>query len=165
MQSKGAAMRIMGRSTRTAIRRNLALMALVALVVACAPVMRKHGYAPIEEDLAQVVVGVDTRETVLEKIGAPTITGVLNESGIYYVSSVFRHFGAAAPEEISREVVAISFNAQGLVTNVARYGLEDGEVVVLSRRVTEDNVRDSTLIRQLLGAIGNFSATDLIGSN
>lgn len=158
-------MRIMGRSTRTAIRRNLALVALVALVAACAPVMRKHGYAPIEEDLAQVVVGVDTRATVLEKIGAPTITGVLNESGIYYVSSVFRHFGAAAPEEISREVVAISFNAQGLVTNVARYGLEDGEVVVLSRRVTEDNVRDSTLIRQLLGAIGNFSATDLIGSN
>ena len=138
---------------------------LVALVAACASVMRKHGYAPIEEDLAQVEVGVDTRETVLAKIGAPTITGVLNESGIYYVSSVFRHFGAAAPEEVSREVVAITFSAQGLVTNVARYGLEDGGVVILSRRVTEDNVRDSTLIRQLLGAIGNFSAADLIGSN
>ena len=158
-------MRIMGRSTRTAIRRNLMLVALVALVAACSPVMRKHGYAPIDEDLALVEVGVDTRASVLEKIGAPTITGVLNESGIYYVSSVFRHFGAAAPEEISREVVAITFNARGIVTNVARYGLEDGEVVVLSRRVTEDNVRDSTLIRQLLGAIGNFSAESLIGSN
>ena len=78
---------------------------------------------------------------------------------------MFRHFGAAAPEEVSREVVAITFSAQGLVTNVARYGLEDGGVVILSRRVTEDNVRDSTLIRQLLGAIGNFSAADLIGSN
>ena len=76
-------MRIMGRSTRTTIRRNLALVVLVASVAACAPIMRKHGYAPIEEDLAQVVVGVDTRATVLEKIGAPTITDVLNESGIY----------------------------------------------------------------------------------
>lgn len=158
-------MRFMGETTRTAIRRTLALAALAVLVAACAPVMRKHGYAPIEEDLAQVEVGVDTRETVLAKIGAPTITGVLDESGIYYVSSVFRHFGAAAPQEVSREVVAITFGANGTVANVARYGLEDGQVVILSRRVTEDNVRDTTLIRQLLGAIGNFNAESLIGSN
>ena len=34
-----------------------------------------------------------------------------------------------------RQVVAISFNESGTVTNVERFGLERGQIVVLSRRV------------------------------
>ncbi|MBC7156656.1 MAG: outer membrane protein assembly factor BamE, partial [Rhodobacteraceae bacterium] len=41
---------------------------------------------------------------------------------------------------------------------VERFGLRDGEVVALSRRVTETNVRGVTFIRQLIGNIGNLRA-------
>ena len=135
----------------------------LALLTACTPLYRNHGYMPTETELAAFAVGVDTRETVTATIGAPTAGGVLNASGFYYVESRFRHFGPLAPQEIERQVLAISFNAAGVVTNIERFGLEDGQVVTLSRRVTDDNVRDTTFIRQLIGNLGNFDPTALIG--
>ena len=141
----------------------LAVIGIVALS-ACTPQYRNHGYLPTETDLATINVGIDTRETVIATIGAPTVDGVLNDSGFYYVESKFRHFGPLAPQEIERQVLAVSFNDAGVLTNIERFGLSDGRVITLSRRVTDDNVRDTTFIRQLLGNIGNFDPTALIGA-
>lgn len=148
--------------TRVRIGR-IALIAVLGLG-ACTPLYRNHGYIPTETDLATINVGVDTRETVTAAIGAPTAGGVLDSSGFYYVESRFRHLGPLAPQEIERQVLAISFNEAGVMTNIERFGLQDGRVVTLSRRVTDDNVRDTTFIRQLLGNLGNFDPTTLIGS-
>ena len=141
----------------------IVLTAGVLATVACTPIIRNHGYIPLEEDLAVVQVGVDTRETVLEQLGSPTAGSVLGGADFYYVASRFRHFGWLEPREISREVLAVSFTPDGVVQNIERFGLEDGQVVVLNRRVTDDNVRDTTFIRQLLGNIGNFDAGSFIG--
>ncbi len=149
---------------KIAVMRGLAVAA-VMVAVACTPIIRNHGYMPPEEDLALVVVGVDTRESVTLSIGPPTSGGVLNESGFYYVASKFRHFGAFAPEEIQREVLAISFDQTGIVSNIERFGLQDGNVIVLSRRVTDDQARDSTFVRQLLNSIGRVNAGDFLGEN
>ena len=70
-----------------------------------------------------------------------------------------------APKEIKREVVAISFNDKGVVSNVERFGLAQGEVVPLSRRVTESNVKGIGFIRQLLGSIGRVNAGQILGDN
>lgn len=145
--------------------RRCALVASLLLATACSPVIRNHGYVPIEEDLAQLSVGVDTRESVVATVGPPTSGGVLNESGFYYVASQFRHFGALAPQETDRQVVAISFDSNGLVSNVERFGLEDGQVVALSRRVTDSPVQNSTFLRQLLGNLGRFDATTAFGDS
>ena len=147
-------------------RARLGRIALIAVLGlgACTPQYRNHGYMPTDTDLATIAVGVDTRASVIAAIGAPTAGGVLDPSGYYYVESRFRHLGPLAPQEIERQVLAISFDAAGVMTNVERFGLQDGRVVTLSRRVTDDNVRDTTFIRQLLGNIGNFDPTALIGS-
>lgn len=141
------------------------ITALLSLSLACSPLIKNHGYIPEEEDLARVIVGQDTRESVTSIVGPPTSGGVLNGSGYYYVQSKFRTLGVFAPEEIEREVVAISFNDAGVVTNIERFGLEDGQVVTLSRRVTDNGIKDSTFIRQLLGSIGRFDAGQFLGQN
>jgi outer membrane protein assembly factor BamE (lipoprotein component of BamABCDE complex) len=147
-------------------RRRLGSLALIAGLglAACTPQYRNHGYMPTETELSQIAVGTDTRDTVVAAIGAPTVNGVLSDSGFYYIESRFRHLGPFAPQEIERQVLAISFNAAGVVTNIERFGLEDGRVITLSRRVTDDNVRDTTFIRQLLGNLGNFDPTALVGA-
>ena len=147
-------------------RARLGRIALIAVLGlgACTPQYRNHGYMPTDTDLATIAVGVDNRDSVIAAIGAPTAGGVLDPSGYYYVESRFRHLGPLAPQEIERQVLAISFDAAGVMTNVERFGLQDGRVVTLSRRVTDDNARDTTFIRQLLGNIGNFDPTTLIGS-
>ncbi len=140
----------------------LALLGLSFLgLSACATVYRDHGYVPTDDELAEIVVGVDSRDTVADTVGVPSTAGVLNNSGYYYVKSKVRHLGALRPKEIEREVLAISFSDTGIVQNIERFSLQDGKVVPLSRRVTESTVRDSTFIRQLLNGIGGFSPSAL----
>lgn len=136
---------------------------VLLMTISCTTLYRNHGYAPTDIQLAQVQVGVDTRETVLSGVGTPTAGGVSNDSGFFYVQSRFRLLGPFEPREIEREVVAIRFDNNDVVSNVERFGLENGNVIALSRRVTQDNVRDTTFIRQLFGSIGQFNAGDFLG--
>lgn len=134
----------------------------VALVAACAPITRDHGYVPTDEELALITVAKDTRESVATKIGRPSASGLLNDLGWYYVESRFVTKGALPPKEVNREVVAITFTEAGAVENIERFGLEKGQIVPLSRRVTKDNVKSAGILRQLFGNIGGLSADQLI---
>jgi outer membrane protein assembly factor BamE (lipoprotein component of BamABCDE complex) len=135
--------------------------AMTALV-ACTAQFRNHGYVPLEDDLANIVVGIDTRDSVAETVGAPSTGGILDNSGYYYVRTRVRHYAYQAPKVIDREVVAITFDKRGVVNNIERYGLEDGKVVPLERRVTDASVANLSFLRQLLGSLGKFNAADFI---
>lgn len=143
-------------------RQGVALL-LVAGLSACSPVYRNHGYVPAEDELALVEVGVDTRETVGQKIGRPSTSGLLNDEGWYYVQSRYESRGPREPKEVERQVLAVTFNEAGVVDNIGRFGLEDGKVVEISRRVTETNIKGLSLIQQLFGNFGRIQAGDIIG--
>jgi outer membrane protein assembly factor BamE (lipoprotein component of BamABCDE complex) len=139
-------------------RWRLALVGALLLlgVTACSPVMRYHGYVPSDAALAQIDVGRDTRETVQEKLGRPGVGGVLEGSDWFYVQSDWEHREWRAPVEVRREVVAISFDGRGTVSNIERFGLQDGEVVELSRRVTDTGPRGPGFLRMLGSALGRI---------
>ncbi|WP_323042658.1 outer membrane protein assembly factor BamE [Gemmobacter sp.] len=145
----------------TGLRMALAGLALLALG-ACAEIIRNHGYTPSDEDLAAVTVGKDNRESVAAKVGRPSAGGLMADSGWYYVQSRWSHRGARAPQEVDRQVLAISFDTGGRVANIERFGLQDGQVVALSRRITESNVRGVGFIRQMMGNLGRFDAGQFI---
>lgn len=149
-------------SIQRSIVKGLAGLALAAALTACSATYRNHGYVPSEEELSFVVVGVDTRDTVATAIGMPGTAGLLTEGAWYYVQSRFKHSGVRKPEEIEREVLSVSFGEDGVVENIERFGLEDGRVVVLSRRVTDSNIKGVSFIRQLLGSVGRVNAEDLL---
>ena len=141
----------------------LAVWGITALSLsACSAIYRKHGYVPTEEQLAEVVVGVDTKDSVAETIGVPSSSGVLRDGGYYYVSTLMRTRGAGASKPVSRSLVAVSFDSQDVVSGVERYSLEDGRVIPLERRVTDSSIQDKTFLRQLLGNLGNFNPGNLI---
>lgn len=147
---------------RTRITKGLAIAAMAFVIAGCAERIRNHGYVPSDDDLTQITVGVDTRATVEEVLGAPSTGGVLDNSGYYYVRTQMRHLAHLEPKVVNREIVAVSFDSKGVVTNVERYGLEDGRPVVLSRRVTSDSTKGQTLIKQIFGSFGNVSAENLL---
>lgn len=152
-----------GTTTMGGILRGLTLVLAIVAGTACSPIVRNHGFTPSESELASIVIGQDTRATIIENIGPPTSGGVLDGTGFYYVSSTFRRIGPFAPEEVDRQVLAISFNDNDVVTNIERFGLAEGRVVTLSRRVTDDGIRDTTFIRQLLSSFGRFDAGTFLG--
>ena len=65
------------------------------------------------------------------------------------------------PEVVERQVLAISFDDADTVANIERFSLADGNIVPLSRRVTDSSVLNNGLLRQLLGNIGNFDPQNL----
>ena len=132
---------------------------------ACSAVMRNHGFVPSEEELENIIVGVDTRAAVEEQFGPPTMAGVRGESAIYYVASTWRHFGPAKPTPVRREIIAVLFDANETVTDIARFALEDGKAVVLSRRVSEGGAEEISVIQQILGSIGRVDGGQLFGAS
>jgi len=137
--------------------------ALALALAACSPIYRNHGYVPAEEDLAQLVVGKDTRETAAPKVGRPSTSGLLADTGWYYVQSRWEQKGALPAREIDRQVVALTFSESGTLTNVEKFGLERGQIVPLSRRVTETNVKGMSVLTQLFSNFGRLSAGQVVG--
>ncbi len=138
--------------------------ALILAVSACNPIVRYHGYAPTDQELKTVEVGKDTRETVEQKIGHPSAEGLLNDDAWFFVQSRFQQKGLKPMTEIDRQVVVISFSDAGTVSNIERFGLQDGNVVVLSRRVTESNIKGVSFLNQLMRNMGRMTTGDLLGS-
>lgn len=138
--------------------RGLVLAGLVTLLTACVAQIRQHGYLPTDAELAEIVVGVDSRETVADLIGSPTTAGVLSGGNFYYVGDTTRTIGWRKPKVIERQIVAVTFDEAGIVSNIVRYGLEDGRVVPLVRRVTETTDGDISFIRKLFGNVGGIDA-------
>ena len=143
------------------LARLLALLLVVGTVSACAASYRNHGYVPNEEDLANLVVGVDTRATVDDVVGAPSASGLLSEGDYYYVRSRVRELGLRRPEVVERQVLAISFNDDDTIANIERFSLADGMIVPLTRRVTDSSVVNNGFLRQLLGNFGNIDPSQL----
>jgi len=148
-------LRIKARAVRAAA------VGLFLATAACAPVYNNHGYVPTDQELAQIQIGTE-RDKVQEILGRPSAEGMLNADAWYYVQGRWKLTGINAPREIDREVVAISFDPGGRVTNIERFGVENGRVVVLSRRVTTTNIQGSSAVKQIFGNIGRLDAADLL---
>ena len=150
----------------TAIRnRVISALALCCLIVVtgCSATYRNHGYAPPEEDLQNLVVGVDTRATVDDVVGPPSLSGVLADGDYYYVRSRVREYGMFLFCSYSHSTMQIQNRQQRLaalrdtIANIEEFGLEDGQVVPIARRVTDTSVVSNGFIRQLLSNIGNIN--------
>ncbi len=151
-----------GRGHKTGLTWLACMACVMAIAItACMPIFTNHGYIPTDDDLGLLTVGVDTRDSVAATVGRPAAEGLLGDEAWYYVQSRWKTVGAAEPVEINREVVAISFGAAGTVENIERFGLEKGQIVPLSRRVTTTNIRGKGILAQIFGNIGKLNTDNL----
>ena len=141
---------------RIGTRKAVLALGLVLGLAACGDTTSTTGVVPTDDQLAAVVVGRDTRTTVQTILGQPGSTGLQADEGWFYVRSTFEDGTYRALREVDREVVAVSFDETGVVTNVERFGIENGQVVALSRRVTDDNTAGVGFLRQLFGNLGRI---------
>lgn len=133
-------------------------------LAACSPIYTNHGYLPPQADLNELKVGVDTRATVDDVVGAPSSSGVLDGGDYYYIRTQFKTVGPRRPEVVERQVLAISFRPNDTIANIETFSLADGRVVPLTRRVTDSSVEGRSFLRQLLGNVGAVDAESVFNS-
>lgn len=148
--------------TMRGLRAGLAAVALILGLAACSATFNNHGYFPPPEDLAQVAIG-DTRDEVVAAIGNPGSGGIMRDEAWFYTAYRVRNFAYRPPEVVERQILAVSFDAAGRVSNVEEFGLEDGQLVQLSRRVTTSSVRDVSFLAQILSNFGRINIGDATG--
>lgn len=142
----------------------LYLGVLSLFLAGCEGTVRNHGFMPFAEDVDALIIGVDTRESVLDQLGSPS-TGSVNEDGpIVYVRSRVEHKGYARPAETNRDLLVLSFGPDNVLKNVERVGIEEGQVVSYDPRVTDTITEGQGALAQILGSIGGFNPASVIGS-
>jgi outer membrane protein assembly factor BamE (lipoprotein component of BamABCDE complex) len=145
-----------------AIRKGLIGAILALSLAACSATFDNHGYVPPPEDLAEINIG-DSREAVAEAVGTPGSAGVMRDEAWFYTDYRIRNYAYRAPEIVERRILAVSFDGGGRVSNIEEFGLEDGNIVQLSRRVTTSTVRDVGFLAQILSNFGRINVGEALG--
>ena len=138
-----------------------AILSMFLALTAC-EIGTANGYVPTDEEIKEIQVGVDTKDTILEKFGEPAFIGE-NGSIWYYVAQFRSAKGPLPNSEVRRRVLTIVFGASDRVASVDVSGLENAKDVPVSNETTETEGRKLSLWDQLIGNLGNFSAEQLLG--
>lgn len=133
-------------------------LVLGATLAACGPQVSNLGNKPLATELARIQPGEQTRSQVQEILGSPSSRSLYGEEVWFYIGGTREVVAFFAPEETDRNVVAIAFDEQGVVREVRKLGLEDGEDVAMSKKKTPTAGHDMTVVEQMVGNIGRFNA-------
>lgn len=138
----------------------VACIAFACVLAACAPRQDYRGVALDEDKLGLITVGQTTEAQVGALLGSPSTTSTFSEWGTtyYYISSETEAVAFLAPELIDQQVVAISFDKDGKVQAVKRYGMKDGKQIAFVDRETPTRGKEMTVLEQLFGNLGRFNS-------
>jgi outer membrane protein assembly factor BamE (lipoprotein component of BamABCDE complex) len=148
------AAKMRSRSLRRRGRGAAIAVALLALpLAACVQETFNRGYVLTPEALTQVPIGA-SREQVLLALGTPTTTGTLAGEAFYYISEKDeRSFAFMEPTAVDRRVLAVYFDKDGRVRELAEYGLQDGKVFDFIAKKTPTGGADYGFIGQVLRGV------------
>lgn len=153
--------RDMARHPRSVNARLAAALLAAGLLSGCGWLTERIGPAPVErgnrvdpERLSQITPGVQTRADVQALLGSPTASGTFDEDNWYYISARTRIAPGRFLEIEDRRVVAISFNRQGVVSEIRELTQADGRDVRMVSRETPVPGNERTLLQALFGNVG-----------
>ena len=97
----------------------------------------------------------DLREQALLAFGTPTTIAEFGNEVFYYISQVSsRPVAFARSKVVDQRVLAVYFDDQERVQQIANYGLQDGRVFDFVSRTTPTGGSDVSFVSQLLSAAG-----------
>jgi outer membrane protein assembly factor BamE (lipoprotein component of BamABCDE complex) len=131
-----------------------ALMLGAAGLSACGGQIDRHGHVFIDVDLNQVQPGMN-KEQVQQVLGSPDTKSAIGGDAYYYISTTQKTVAFLKPREIDRQVVAVYFDRNQTVEQVAHYGLKDGIVVNYYKGETPARGKDLTFLEQIFGNLAN----------
>jgi outer membrane protein assembly factor BamE (lipoprotein component of BamABCDE complex) len=118
----------------------------------CSPVISNRGYLENQDAEAGVAAGVDTKTTIEQKLGDPSVQAAFGTDAWYYISQKERQVAFFDASIESRHILAVYFDKEGKVSDMKHYSLEDGNVVAFENRTTPTRGREMTFLQQLFNA-------------
>ncbi len=137
------------------MRRVVLAIAGVLVLGACTPTTSYQGFQAVEAKPADVKVGVDTKSSVMERLGSPSAVAALEPNTWFYITQISDAVAFRQPVVRRRDIVAINFNkADEKVLAVNTFTLKDGHVISYNHHATPTRGRELSVLEQILGTIG-----------
>jgi outer membrane protein assembly factor BamE (lipoprotein component of BamABCDE complex) len=112
----------------------------------------------IEPDtMKQLVPGTSTRKDVVALMGSPTAKATFDDNTWLYIAEVTKPVIAGTQTVLDQQVVALTFDPQGVLRNVATRTADDGKPVSMAGGATPSPGSEATFMQQLLGNVGRFN--------
>lgn len=140
-------------------KKTVLMISAALLIAGCTPTTVQRGNMLKDSQIAKVEEGVHTRSDVAKLLGSPTTVAPFNEDIWYYIGQETEKSGILDPEVVQERIVAVTYNDQGVVENVADIDNERLNIPV-EGAVTKTHGNDLTVMQQLLGNLGRFNPQD-----
>lgn len=132
------------------------LLAMAALIAACAPIVDTRGNVPDSDLVEKIRVGATTRDEVSTVLGSPSSVATFDPNTWYYISKRTETVAFFRPEVLDQKVLTIRFDEAGLVREVSQTGKEAGEEIEPVDRVTPTSGQSFSFFQQVFGNLGRF---------
>ncbi len=115
----------------------------------------QHGYVISATALEQIPIG-SSRDQVEIALGSPSTTANFGGEVFYYISQTRRRSAAFLPKQIiDQRILAVYFDDNQAVRQIADYGLKDGRVFDFVTKTTPTSGTDESFLQSVLsGALG-----------
>ena len=152
---RGERSRLFGRALGGAL-----VLTLGLTLGACEHRIDDLGYVPDPDNVVRIKPGLQGRDEVREILGSPSSTSTFTDDRWYYISKKTETVAFFQPETLDQDVLEIDFDKDGIVSEIRRYTLKDGEKIVPVARVTPSPGQKLTFLQQLLGNLGRFNSNN-----
>lgn len=141
------------------MKRVLPILFLSLLVTAaCQPTVTTRGNLVDMDEAAMLSIGKSSKEDVRSILGSPTSTAAMNDNRWYYIGQNTSRFGFQAEKVTERRIVALTFDEQGILSEVTP--LENsGREVAMNKDITPTTGHNLTVLQQAFGNLGRFNET------
>lgn len=115
----------------------------------------QHGYVISATALEQIPNG-SSRDQVLIALGSPSTTANFGGEVFYYISQTRHRSAAFLPDYVvDQRVLAVYFDENQSVRQIANYGFKDGRVFDFVTKTTPTSGTDESFLQSVLsGALG-----------
>lgn len=137
--------------------RNLFFLSFLIFMTGCSSdlFLVRNGNIPSNDKFMQLKLG-QNRAQVEEILGAPSSKIPFNNESWIYMSSTVRKVAFFKPEEMSRELLVISFNAKDEVKEILIYNEDDGKDIKIDQDQTSSEGHDIGFFQKYFGGVGTF---------
>jgi len=136
----------------------LAPFAIALTLAGCSQPIDSRGNDPDAHAMATIKPGVTDKASVTKLLGSPSSVATFDPNTWYYISQKTQEIAFFKPELKDEKVVSIAFDDKGVVQRVALLGMRQHEEVEPNPDATPAPGREFTILEQLIGNFGRFSA-------
>lgn len=136
----------------------LVFIGLMAMVSGCTSVQHVRGNFLDMDWVKKIELNKTTKADIETLFGPPTSQELFGQDVWYYIGDKVETKSFLEPKVIERIILMVAFGADGTVISYEMKDLKDHHAVDIKKEATPVKGRDPSLVSELFGNIGRYSA-------